>query len=208
MQWKRMLPLTCLLALLCAPAVADEIVYFTNGTSMTVAGHEIDEGVIRLDLGDQAFVAFPIEQIDKIETTDGITHNANEIRANRIAPGSGSSAHVPARHRRQWQGHASSQRRLGAESGVERDRNGVAVYYPYANSPSLGKRQFSVLASPNRNPTGSAAGGGIVGTVPVGTRSALPSPGSKHRRPIGIQIDRDKAFTAKRSDDSEKDEKK
>jgi hypothetical protein len=56
-----------LILLAAAPALAEEIIYFTNGTSMPIRAHEVRGDMIHVDLGSDAFMAFPMYMVDKIE---------------------------------------------------------------------------------------------------------------------------------------------
>lgn len=49
-------------------AFADEIVHFTNGAEMTVRAHTVEKEkeMVRLDLGGNSFIAFPMAMVDKI----------------------------------------------------------------------------------------------------------------------------------------------
>ena len=49
-------------------AVADEIVHFTNGAEMTVRSHTVEKekAMVKLDLGGNSFIAFPMAMVDKI----------------------------------------------------------------------------------------------------------------------------------------------
>jgi len=51
-------------------AFADEVVHFTNGAEMTVRSHTVekDKQMVRLDLGANSFIAFPMAMVDKIES--------------------------------------------------------------------------------------------------------------------------------------------
>jgi len=51
-------------------AFADEVVHFTNGAEMTVRSHTVekDKQMVRLDLGGNSFIAFPMAMVDKIES--------------------------------------------------------------------------------------------------------------------------------------------
>lgn len=51
-------------------AFAGEIVHFTNGTSLPIKTHEVQDGMIHVDLGSNAVIAFPAAQVDRI-TRDG-----------------------------------------------------------------------------------------------------------------------------------------
>ena len=49
-------------------AFADEVVHFTNGAEMTVRSHAVEKEkqMVRLDLGANSFIAFPMAMVDKI----------------------------------------------------------------------------------------------------------------------------------------------
>jgi hypothetical protein len=72
---------------------ADEIVHFTNGAEMTVRSHTVekDKETVKLDLGGNSFIAFPMSMVDKIENAgrdvflNPVFHPANQA----IAGGSG-----------------------------------------------------------------------------------------------------------------------
>ena len=50
------------------PALADEIVHFTNGAEMTVRSHTVEDAkaMVKLDLGGNSFISFPMSMVDKI----------------------------------------------------------------------------------------------------------------------------------------------
>ena len=74
-------------------AFADEVVHFTNGAEMTIRSHTVDKDkkMVRLDLGGNSFIAFPMAMVDKIESAgrdvflNPVFHPANQA----IAGGSG-----------------------------------------------------------------------------------------------------------------------
>ena len=49
-------------------AFADEIVHFANGAEMTVRSHNVepDKSMVKLDLGGNSFISFPMSMVDKI----------------------------------------------------------------------------------------------------------------------------------------------
>ncbi len=47
-------------------AFADEVVKFTNGAEMPVVSHTVEKGMVKLDLGNNSFIAFPMSMVDKI----------------------------------------------------------------------------------------------------------------------------------------------
>jgi hypothetical protein len=74
-------------------AFADEVVHFTNGAEMTVRSHtlEKEKQMVRLDLGANSFIAFPMAMVDKIESAgrdvflNPVFHPSNQA----IAAGAG-----------------------------------------------------------------------------------------------------------------------
>jgi len=182
MQRKYWISSLLLLALASLPTLAEEIVYFTNGTSMPVESYEVEDGMIRLDLGDQAYVAFPVDQIDRIETAEGVTRSSASIRANKIvasAPG----GVLPA-HRRQVR---TLDRRKNPAAAIERDRNGIAVHRPYGLNAPPNKRQFTTVGGGNGRPTSTATEGGVIGTTPLGARFSISTAESrKKKQPVSV----------------------
>ena len=53
--------------LVCGSASAEEVIYFTNGTVMPIRSHKIEGDTIKVDLGDNGFMAFPSSVVEKIE---------------------------------------------------------------------------------------------------------------------------------------------
>ena len=49
------------------PASAEEIVFFTNGTSMPIKEHVVRGAMVHVDLGSDGFIAFPAAMILRIE---------------------------------------------------------------------------------------------------------------------------------------------
>jgi hypothetical protein len=57
-----------LVGLLPVAVFADEVVHFTNGAEMTVKTHTVenDKSMVRLDLGGNSYISFPMSMVDKI----------------------------------------------------------------------------------------------------------------------------------------------
>ncbi len=80
-------------------AFADEVVHFTNGAEMTVRSHTVekDKKMVRLDLGGNSFIAFPMAMVDKIESAgrdvflNPVFHPSNQAIAG--APGGAGGDH-------------------------------------------------------------------------------------------------------------------
>ena len=47
-------------------AAADEIVHFTNGAEMTIRSHVVVNDMLKLDLGGNNSISFPIAMVGKI----------------------------------------------------------------------------------------------------------------------------------------------
>ena len=72
------------LLLLAVPAAAEQIVYFTNGTTMAVMSHKIDGDMIQVDLGEGAKMSFPASTIDRVEDAGGHRVQVNAGPRNRM----------------------------------------------------------------------------------------------------------------------------
>ncbi len=204
MQSKYWLPSLLVLALASVPALADEIVYFTNGTSMPVKSYLIEDGTIRLDLGDQAYVAFSVDQIDRIETTEGEVRNANSSPANRMVAG-GSTGTVPSRHRRQAQGGSAANQHGRQEPGIE-THNGIAIHRPYGNSPIPNRRNVAtVVHEGSAAITSRATQNGVIGTSRVGSRFTIPTEQSeKNLKPRHVSLKSGTPSKSRKPDDEKK----
>jgi len=64
----RTLPVLAVSGLLPFAAFADEVVHFTNGAEMTVRSHAVenDKSMVKVDLGGNSYIAFPMSMVDKI----------------------------------------------------------------------------------------------------------------------------------------------
>ncbi len=52
-------------------AQGDEIIHFTNGTTMPIRSHSVADGMIHVDLGTNSYMAFPIGMVEKV-TKSGV----------------------------------------------------------------------------------------------------------------------------------------
>ncbi len=76
-------------AILVTPAVADEVVYFTNGTYLLVTTHQVEKEMISVDLGGNSKMAFPLQMVDKIESAGRSVYlNPTYYPANQAVAGS------------------------------------------------------------------------------------------------------------------------
>jgi hypothetical protein len=171
--------------LLAGPTLADEIIYFTNGTAMGIRTHRIDKGMIYVELGTNSTLAFPAASVEKIEQAGRQVYGggtANQAVAG--APGSGgpqASAPMhtnPARYR----GTSQSERRrqmMDPMDQLEAARSG-AIATPVAGSSSspVGSRLQSANGSDRPAGASRPATGGRPPRVPDGGE---PEPDSDRR---------------------------
>jgi hypothetical protein len=80
---------------------ADEIVYFTNGTAMPIRSHKVENGMIRVDLGNDSAMAFPLSMVEKVENAGrNVFQNPSFGPANQavgpVGTSGGGSAAAPA----------------------------------------------------------------------------------------------------------------
>jgi len=66
MRSNRWIPLLLTVFLAAVPVLADEILHFTNGTTMPVKAHTVVGEMIHIELGANSYLAFPLTQIEKV----------------------------------------------------------------------------------------------------------------------------------------------
>ena len=65
-RWTALLAFGVLAIATVSTARADEIVYFANGAEMPVRAHTLEKDMVKLDLGGNSFISFPLSMVDKI----------------------------------------------------------------------------------------------------------------------------------------------
>jgi hypothetical protein len=177
------IPATLILVALAAPVGAEEIVHFTSGTSMPVVSHQIDGDMIHVDLGDNAFMAFPLSMVDRVETAgeNVMIRRSNTGGTNVMAPRPDPTRSFPVTGQRA--ARASETNRFSEEResdpAIEVDSHGVAVYRPFANSSHPGKRSVGFTGSKRVREAGGT--GAYRGTTQVGTRQVIGGTGPPRR---------------------------
>jgi len=171
-------------------AAAEEIVHFTNGNTMAVRSHRIDNGMIHVDLGSNGFMAFPEQLVERIEAADQKVHlQKSTVSPDSSAPmiadsGSVSGAPIPPSGQSV---DVNGRSEVQVTPGVERDQNGVAYRRPLAGSRSASKRQIRVNAgTQSYGPPGvrtNAGQGGRPGTRAQGGRQVINPPGMERVKP-------------------------
>jgi len=66
---------------------AAEVIYFTNGTTMAIRGHDVKAGMIHLDLGNDSVLAFPEYMVDRIEVAGKNVKVESNFNASRMIEG-------------------------------------------------------------------------------------------------------------------------
>ena len=188
MRRKSLIILVFAVAVVTGPALAQEIIYFTNGTSMPVRSHEIEDNIIYVVLDGSASLAFPMDQVDRIETAEGQLFQHHESPTNQmvrpLTRAGQVSGSLPSRMRRgQWEG--TKNRR----SGVDTDALGVAVTRPAGTAWGANRRRLK--NSGDRSILGQAPAAdsseGVIGTTRYGNKFLMPSQDVRKRHtPIGL----------------------
>jgi hypothetical protein len=152
-------------ALLATPAAAGEIIHFTSGTTMEIQGHQVEEGMIHVDLGGGSGIAFPVSMVEKITNSGNSVYNPNVRRSGqsnvasssgfrgstRSGGSSGGAFTGSSRSTNTGRGSGASAasaalEKLNAmENGADRSI-GQGVVYPLSNHPNRAARQIGVQA--------------------------------------------------------------
>jgi len=67
MPRNRILGVAVVLLLCGGPVLAEEVIRFKSGAELPIVSHQIDGDMIHVDLGDNAFMAFPMAVVDSVE---------------------------------------------------------------------------------------------------------------------------------------------
>jgi hypothetical protein len=162
---------------LALPVFAEEILHFKSGSAMPVVSHKVDGEMIHVDLGDNAFMAFPLSMIDSVEVAgkNVMLQHSSVGGTNVMSARPDPTGSFPVRGSRQ--SRADDERRFDdevrdADPSVEMDASGIQVYRPWGNSSHPGKRKVG-LAWNDRVLENSGAG--YRGATPVGNRQVIGS---------------------------------
>jgi len=188
MTRRPVISLAVLVVCVALPAWADEIVYFKNGTTMEVETHSVTDGVVKVQMGGNALMAFPVEQIERIETRDGNVAPLYRPEANRMVPSTTAATvqgSVPSQYRRdQWQGGNAR----GEDNNVDTDANGMAVVRPFGKDGPENKRKFGVAGTRGVGAQLRGSRAGLANATRIGSRYALPGKqsGAPRQQPVGL----------------------
>jgi hypothetical protein len=187
MRLKRFILPALLLLTLTGSALAEEIVYFTNGTSMPIRKHEIKGDMIHVDLGGDAFMAFPMRMVDKIESAGKTVMLSRSSGGSNIisATGPDPSGNYPVRG--SYPGHRGKKQetRIISKEELNQMENGLGlqVHRPMAGHEAQNRRALGVTSRTKAIQVSGGGGGedgGMLGTRKVGTRHVIGA--DTHRR--------------------------
>ena len=136
-----------------APALAEEIIYFTNGSSLPVRGHVMEGDMIKVDLGNDGFMAFPSAVVDKIVQADADVVLGPSV--SNVIEGSNRVYATPAPKRDSWALPEEAQ----VPSPVVTDSRGVAVIPVFPNSDNRGRAKMMQSNVLGHAGAGTAQGG-------------------------------------------------
>jgi hypothetical protein len=181
MSRKSILASLAIAAFAVLPVMADEIVYFNDGTTMTIESHIARDGFVRVNLGGQSFMAFPVDRIERIVTTEGrVLLDENTSVANqmtdrpRATAGTISGTTSGWQRRGAWEGDLSE---ATADNSKSVDQNGLAVYLPYGSGAPANKRNMGAVGRRElyNSPVNTSKKQGVIGTRQLGSRQILPA---------------------------------
>ena len=161
-------------------ALADEIIHFTNGTALPVLSHTIEDGMIKVDLGDDAVMAFPEYLVERIEGSDkdlaGLGYNSNLRQGGSAGKGrNGANQAIPDLNAIQ------DFQIMQLPENVKVDaRTGLATHRPFSGSAASNKRKMQITANTRAMSARMAPGrGGYKGARRMGGKQVID------RSPIG-----------------------
>jgi hypothetical protein len=160
---------------------ADEVVHFKSGSTMPIVSHKIEAGMIYVDLGDNAQMAFPMSVVERV---------VEAPRGTMFGRGSGGSSNVMSASPNGAGEFAAQQEPLpalqadGTVNGQTEERgydpaidvvNGVAVYRPVAGSGNPAKADTAVTGH-SRVRESRGGPGALNGARQVGTHQVIGAP--------------------------------
>ena len=176
MRYKGFVLSLLLVAIAAGPVLAEEVIHFTNGTVMPIRSHKIEGDTIKVDLGDNGFMAFPKSVVEKIEEAPDVMLMPST--ANQMFAGSGTSNRVygasPRQSATSWQ--LPTQGDTTSDPGATQSISGVLSAAPMSTDEHPMLRQIRVNAVPEKMGIPDDAQ-----VVPPGTPQTLPNPKIKKK---------------------------
>ena len=179
------------LVLLVGSASAEEVIHFKSGSTLPVVSHKIEGGMIHVDLGDNAVMAFPMSVVERVvEAPRGVLFGRSSAGATNVMS---ASPNGPATFAEQQEALPALQADGTVQGETDKREydpaidvvNGVAVYRPMAGAGNPAKADTAVTGHArvreNRGTPGALNGAHQVGTHQVigpPRRNRGGSPGS------------------------------
>ncbi len=162
---------------LALPGVAEEIIYFKTGQTLPIRTHEFREGMVRVDLGDNAMMEFPEFTIDRIEVAGKhvLLKRSYLTGVNRLVPSPQGS--FPVQGTRRPQDREPLPIPNAQPSPIKTDpRTGLAGYFRNGHRAAANNRMIQVtgdMKALGNNPITRGAGDTYTGTTRMGNRHVL-----------------------------------
>lgn len=189
-----LLVLAC--AVLAGPALAKDVLLFTNGKHLAVDSFEVVDGMIYVDIGHDE-MAFPREQVEKIIRGEAGSRE-DGTGGNRMVAGTERSAR---RDTDTTTGRGPTIADTGLDpslaGGVEEDDSGTRGYRPFARSSAANRRGLAVTGS--HRVTGGpqverASDAELKGVTRMGDRLVIGGTGPRRRpgekpKPVAVPLE-------------------
>jgi hypothetical protein len=170
------------LILIGGSVAADEVVHFKSGGTLPIVSHKIEGGMIHVDLGDNAQMAFPMSVVERVvEAPRGTMFGRGTAGATNVMSASPNGAGGFAE---QQQDALPALQADGSVTGETEEKgydpaldvvNGVAVYRPVAGSGNPAKADTAVTGH-SRVRESRGGPGSLNGAHQVGTHQVIGAP--------------------------------
>jgi len=153
------------------PAFAEEVIHFTNGTVLPIRSHVYEGDQVKIDLGDNGFMAFPRSIVAKIEAAPGVTLLPS-TGSNKMFQSSSNPSKVLAMNPRQSPGNSwGMPMNEGSRSLAQRSPSGLPVRQMLPGETGAAAKSLKVIDVNAMKDTSSSAQRRAAG----GTRMSLPN---------------------------------
>ena len=169
-----------LLVLIGGSVAADEVVHFKSGGTLPIVSHKIEGGMIHVDLGDNAQMAFPMSVVERVvEAPRGTMFGRGAAGSSNVMSaspnGAGEFAEQNAMPALQADGAVNGQPEEKGYDPALDVVNGVAVYRPVAGSGNPAKADTAVTGH-SRVRESRGGPGTLNGAHQVGTHQVIGAP--------------------------------
>jgi hypothetical protein len=188
------------MALLASPALAEEIIYFSNGASLAIRGHKVTEGMIHVDMGDDGFIAFPMSMVDRVEKAGQDVYvppsSSTELRRNQMVEGatgsdSGQLVTSSAHNRDQTERDYYNEAREDPNAPkVKVDENGMAYMQPFPNGGAARQKLRVTGRDFGARPLNTDPSQGLIGARRLGMSQLIGEETAGHGAKQGRRLNR------------------